>query len=155
MRDEAAKEEKIIIKAVEDKIASGELTFKTKVSRDSDVFISASDYRLSITEWEIRGGELYVRYTYDAGGLDAGDKRSGEITAVTDEGELFFSYEIDIREACFDSSIGEIKNLFHFTNLAKTSWKEALVCASILPSMSEINCICSGEKAGLQNGSRS
>ena len=56
MRDEAAKEEKIIIKAVEDKVASGELTFKTKVSRDSDVFISASDYRLSITEWEIRGG---------------------------------------------------------------------------------------------------
>ena len=126
MRDEASKEEKIIIKAVEDKVASGELTFKTKVSRDSDVFISASDYRLSITEWEIRGGELYVRYTYDAGGLDAGDKRNGEITAVTDEGEFFFSYEIDIREACFDSSIGEIKNLFHFTNLAKTSWKEAV-----------------------------
>ena len=49
-----------------------------------------------------------------------------EFQIVSDMGEYVIPYVITVRHETIDSSLGNIKNLFHFTNLARTNWQEAM-----------------------------
>ncbi len=96
---------------------------KVKLSvRTSDprIRVSVSDYEGVIDEG------LEVLYSVSTRGLDSGFVFKGEIYIVSDAGEAQIPVVIEIVRKYIDSSAGPIKNLFHFTNLARADFDEAV-----------------------------
>ena len=75
---------------------------------------------------DYEGTEVTVVYMADITDKRSGDVMRGEFQIVSDMGEYVIPYVISIRHETMESSLGNIKNLFHFTNLAKTDWAEAV-----------------------------
>lgn len=67
-----------------------------------------------------------IFFFFDSTGLDEGDCARGEFKVISSQGEYVLPYMIHIVPEVFETSLGQMKNLFHFTNLAKTNWAEAV-----------------------------
>lgn len=89
-------------------------------------YIYSSDLRMSVSRQEFGGLVMEVFYQYDARGLEEGSIMEGSFSIVSNLGEYELPYRIMVESEVPDSSMGEIKNLFHFTNLAKSNWHEAV-----------------------------
>jgi len=72
------------------------------------------------------GKHIVVPYEVDTAGMQVGDELKGSFSIVSDAGEYVLPFVISIGLDIMDSSIGMIRNLFHFTNLARTNWDEAV-----------------------------
>ncbi len=72
------------------------------------------------------GAECEVEYDVDASTLQAGEEHIGTISIVSDCGECQIPFKIRVTEPSFQSSVGTIRDLFQFTNLARLNWNEAL-----------------------------
>lgn len=90
--------------------------------------IYATDCRMSCSDKSFRGKSMEVPFLYDTKGMENGDLVQGEFYVVSNLGEYYLPYEVRIVGKVMDSELGEIKNLFHFANLAKVNRKEALKC---------------------------
>lgn len=88
--------------------------------------VSSSDLRMQCPVENFSGQENEIPYIFDTAGLSEGDCTKGEFKIVSNQGEYILPYDIHIDRTKPDTSLGNIKNLFHFTNLARTSWKEAV-----------------------------
>jgi len=81
---------------------------------------------LSLSRTDFIGAECEVEYDVDASTLQAGEEHIGAINIVSDCGECQIPFVIQVTEPSFPSSIGNIRDLFQFANLARLNWKEAL-----------------------------
>lgn len=54
------------------------------------------------------------------------DISQGEFTIISNHGEYFLPWRVTVMQPEITSSLGTLKNLFHFTNLAKANWEEAV-----------------------------
>ena len=81
---------------------------------------------LVLAKTDFIGAECEVEYEVDASTLQAGEEHIGTISIVSDCGELRIPFRIHVTEPSFQSSVGNIRDLFQFTNLARMNWKEAL-----------------------------
>lgn len=88
--------------------------------------IYSNDIRLELITDSFMGPGEEIGYNFSAVGLEAGDIVAGEIYIISNQGEYYIPYNFTIRNHDIDSSMGDIKNLFHFTNLAKAHWDEAV-----------------------------
>lgn len=75
---------------------------------------------------EFSGVRSEIFFTVDGKNLVAGDMIKGELDIVSDSGEGKIPFYITAEPPYLNSSIGRIKDFFHFTNLAKTDWAEAV-----------------------------
>lgn len=87
--------------------------------------IYSSDTRMRLYELEFRGEQTQVAYCFDGTTTQAGSNIRGEFVIISSCGEYVIPYRINIQKPQLESSLGHIKNLFHFTNLAQTNWEEA------------------------------
>ncbi|MBQ8188426.1 MAG: hypothetical protein IJZ44_01460 [Lachnospiraceae bacterium] len=90
--------------------------------------IYTTDHRMNCSDKGFRGTDMEVPFLYDTTGLESGDVVRGEFYIVSNLGEYHLPYEVKITGKVMDSELGEIKNLFHFANLAKVNRQEALTC---------------------------
>ena len=82
--------------------------------------------RVSVNEYEGPLNEgLEVLYSVSTKGLDSGFVFKGDIYVISDAGEAQISVVIEVIRKYIESSAGPIKNLFHFTNLARSDFDEA------------------------------
>jgi hypothetical protein len=88
--------------------------------------IYSSDTRVRLYENEFSGDNVTVYFCVNAANIEAGSAVRGEFTIISNYGEYTVSYRINIQNPQLECSIGHIKNLFHFTNLAQTDWNEAV-----------------------------
>lgn len=88
--------------------------------------VYSSNSILKCEKEEYEGDEIVVSYRVDTIGKISGDVIKGELQIISDMGEYVIPYVVSIRHDTVDSSLGNIKNLFHFTNLAKSDWTEAV-----------------------------
>lgn len=104
--------------------------FKIAAHSDEDVTgnVYATDYRVECPQSEFKGKNLEVPFIFDTTGMEYGDVAKGEFYIISSLGEYYLPYQVRIETAFMDSELGEIKNLFHFANLAKVNWEEALNC---------------------------
>ena len=72
------------------------------------------------------GSREEVPYRFDGSGMEEGESVKGEFHIISNQGEYSIPYEVTVVAAEVDSSLGSIRNLFHFANLAKTNWEEAV-----------------------------
>ncbi len=86
----------------------------------------SSDTRMRLYEVEFRGEETQIEYCCDGTSVEAGGSIRGEFVIISNRGEYAISYNITVQKPQLQSSLGNIRNLFHFTNLAQTNWEEAV-----------------------------
>lgn len=67
-----------------------------------------------------------VEFTYHAVGIEAGTKDKGEFVIASSSGEYVIPFEASVTRYYHDSSIGKVKTINDFANLAKLNWEEAL-----------------------------
>ncbi|RDU22314.1 DUF5717 family protein [Anaerosacchariphilus polymeriproducens] len=87
--------------------------------------IYSSNPRMICLVTRFEGENVEIPYEYDTKGLVGGDVQKGKFYIVSNGGEYTIPYEIMVESVFEVSSIGEVKNLFHFANLAQTNWDEA------------------------------
>jgi len=88
--------------------------------------IYSSDTRLRLYETAFRDVETQIGYCFDGTSVEAGSSIRGELVIISNRGEYAIPYKINVQKPQLESSLGSIKNLFHFTNLAQTNWEEAV-----------------------------
>lgn len=88
--------------------------------------IYSSDTRMRLSDVEFRGKESEIGYCFDALAAEAGNTIKGEFDIISNCKEYTIPYKINVQKPQLVSSIGNIKNMFHFTNLAQTNWNEAV-----------------------------
>lgn len=81
---------------------------------------------LELSRTDFIGVECEVEYEVDASTLQAGEEHIGTISIVSDCGECQIPFRIRVTEPSFQTSIGAVRDLFQFANLARSNWKEAL-----------------------------
>lgn len=67
-----------------------------------------------------------IHYKIDTSHYNEGDRIEGNIHIVSNGGEMDLPFNIQIQAVLIDSSIGLVRNLFHFTNLVQMNHEEAL-----------------------------
>ena len=88
--------------------------------------VSSTELRMEVLTPGFSGSPFEVSYRFNAKGLSKGDVLKGEFRIISNQGEYVLPFVVSIRVDHIASSLGDIKNLFHFANLAKTDWNEAL-----------------------------
>lgn len=89
-------------------------------------YIYSSDYRMKLDTDYFAGESAEIHYSFDSHGMSEGDVLKGELSVISSHGEFYLPFVVSIVHKVLESSLGSIKNLFHFTNLAKSDWNEAL-----------------------------
>lgn len=109
-----------------DEIASGSFQIISQGDRDNKGRLFATNYRMTFEKSTFIGNECTIHYRFDSKGLEVGEILKGEINVVSQKGESYLPFVVTIEYTAIATSLGNIKNLFHFANLAKSNWKEAV-----------------------------
>lgn len=104
----------------------GEITVKSSLGEEFLAYLYSSHYRMELCQQKIAGEENTISYLCDAAGMEVGDSLKGEISLISNSGQYLIPFDVTVTEEVFVSSIGPIKNLFHFANMAKTDWNQAV-----------------------------
>ena len=117
---------------IEGSIPCGEIlednfTLSSEDGRDFSAQIFTSDMRLvcrndSVTEVS----EATIHYVFDSTGLESGDVVKGDIRIVSNAGEYYLPFVFSVTYGMVKSSLGNVRNLFHFTGQAQSNWQEAV-----------------------------
>lgn len=89
-------------------------------------YVVSSDLRMKCITQSFSGSQDEIFYHFDASEMEAGNEVKGAFHIVSNQGEYYLPFSVAIITDVIESSLGPIKNLFHFTNLAKSNWAEAV-----------------------------
>ena len=89
-------------------------------------YITTSDYRMECLTPDFVGNEGEIYFRFHGEWMEEGEVTKGEFLVVSNKGEYYLPYVVSVEHTVPQSSIGPVKNLFHFTNLAQSNWKEAV-----------------------------
>lgn len=118
--------DKVIIRTEADMVYQGSFQIRVHTQTQVHGYICASDIRLQISHDMFDGKSLTVPFLYDTTGMCEQDTISGEIHVITNVGEFGLPYEVIIEDRVLKGELGEIRNLFHFANLARVNWEQAI-----------------------------
>ena len=88
--------------------------------------IYTSNMRLVCRTDSFDAAEKEIKYAFDTTGLEAGDVVKGDIQIVSNAGEYYIPFVFSITHNLLKSTLGNVRNLFHFTNQAQSNWEEAV-----------------------------
>ncbi len=94
--------------------------------RLTEGYVYSNDVRMECLTSHFVGSDEEISFRFNARGMLFGDTATGDFSIVSNQGEYTLSWSVVMSMAPMKSSMGEIRNLIHFTNLAKASWEEAL-----------------------------
>lgn len=89
-------------------------------------YVSATDMRMECVTTQFTGSGEEIFYCFHGENLESGEVVKGNFVVVSNQGEYSLPFVVNVTHQAPDSSIGNVKNLFHFANLAKSNWKEAV-----------------------------
>ena len=88
--------------------------------------VFSTNENVKILNKSFLGRRNTITYRIDGKYLNEGDTVEGNICVVSNGGEVEIPFKFKVDSTSFTSSIGEIKNLFHFANLVQMNYDEAL-----------------------------
>ncbi len=106
-------------------VYEGSLTLEVSEGRTIKGMVHSSSPRVKVKEPAVSGTHVQLGYSINSTGLDFGEELNGSLLLVTDGGEYEIPFFVKVVRAGSHSSMGNVKNLFHFTNLAYTDYEEA------------------------------
>lgn len=89
-------------------------------------YVSSTDMRMECVTTEFTGDGEEIQYRFHGEHMQEGEVVRGSFCVISNQGEYYLPFVVSIAYESFDSSVGDVKNLFHFANLAKSNWKEAV-----------------------------
>ena len=89
-------------------------------------YIYSSDSRMECLTTQFYGTSKDVDYIFHGKGMETGDVLQGSFYIVSNKGEYELPFVVMAERKTMATSLGPLKNLFHFANLAKSSWAEAV-----------------------------
>lgn len=114
-----------ICKELEDGIAQGSFSINSISDKKIRGKVLVSDPRVQCQEIVFNSERVQISYYFDGSDMEPEEIVSGSFVLITNFGEFEIPFEFSYPKEEMNSSLGEIKNLFHFTNLARTNWEEA------------------------------
>ena len=128
-------------------LIKGHFSIEDDKARDMEGYVYSSSIRMRTMVDVFHGSRADIPYEFDASGMEPGTVLKGNISLVSNIGEYILPFVVTVSLSVIRSSIGEIKNLFHFTNLCKSDWNEAI---SVFSDPDFIN-IMKGQDAKFRN----
>ena len=104
----------------------GSFTLKSVSGKAIKGKVLVADPRVEIQATGFQSEEVKISYYFDGSHMESEEEVSGSFVVLTNFGEYEIPYTFSYPKKNIESSLGEIKNLFHFTNLARSNWQEAL-----------------------------
>ena len=105
---------------------SGEFNIINTSDTPMEGYIYVTGSRMYLTSDYFKGMESVCSFTFDSTGMAEGDEIEGEFQIVSNKGEYVIPYKAHMSGSYIDSTKGEIRNLFHFANLAADNFDEAV-----------------------------
>lgn len=109
-----------------DEKAEGAFTITGTAGELTEGFVRSQDERMQCLTESFSGETQNIEYRFDAGGMQDGETRRGRFFVISNCGEFELPWSVTVKKKAPGSSLGEIRNLFHFTNLARANWQEAV-----------------------------
>lgn len=88
--------------------------------------VRSSLLRMECLKTSFEGTQVQIDYRFSGIGMEEGDIQKGEFLIVSSAGEYTIPIVVTVVRDVLTSLLGPVKNLFHFANLAKTNWDEAV-----------------------------
>lgn len=88
--------------------------------------VISTDYRMECLTDSFSGSSSEITYLFHGEAVEEGEVVKGAFRIISSRGEYSLPYTVTCEPRKLESSLGQIRNLFHFTNLAKSSWQEAV-----------------------------
>ena len=115
-----------------DKKVHSEKAFKSSFtvfsSNDAPLkgFVYSTNENINIENKTFAGKSQEIHFSIATEYINDGDEVVGEINVVSNGGEVIIPVSIKVESVSYTTSIGELKNLFHFANLVQMNYDEAL-----------------------------
>ncbi len=107
-------------------VLEGAFTIYASGEAPAEGVVYSSEGKMQCLTREFIGKREEIRYRFDSEGMEEGDVWEGSFAVISNYGEYELPYLITMEAGVVSSSLGEIRNMFHFANLAKTNWEEAV-----------------------------
>lgn len=105
----------------------GDFSLSSEDGRDFTATLYTSSMRLVCRNDRVENEpEALIHFVFDSTGLEPGDVVKGDIQVVSNAGEYYLPFVFSISYGIVQSSLGNVRNLFHFTNQAQINWSEAV-----------------------------
>lgn len=88
--------------------------------------VLSTDYRMEVLTEDFSGTDSEIGYIFHGERVEEGETVKGAFRVISNQGEYSLPFACECSYRIPVTSLGPIKNLFHFTNLAKSDWQEAL-----------------------------
>lgn len=88
--------------------------------------VISSDGRMECITTDFVGSEEEIFYCFHGENLEEGEVVKGEFYVISNQGEYYLPFVVNVEYTQLDSPLGTIRNLFHFANLAKAYPEEAV-----------------------------
>jgi hypothetical protein len=118
-------EEEIELTVEAGKAYEGTFTISNSIGRPMQGCVYSSNRLMQIANPEFQEAVNTIAYHFNAQALRTGSETKGEFHIISDCRELSLPFRVQTEAPYCMSSLGKIKDLFQFTNLAKTDWSEA------------------------------
>ena len=107
-------------------VAEGSFDIYAPEGIPAEGYVYSSMLQMQCLVEEFIGVKEEIPYRFDSEGMEEGELREGCFSIVSNYGEYEIPYRVKVEAKEVISSLGPIRNMFHFTNLAKTNWEEAV-----------------------------
>ncbi|BCJ96162.1 hypothetical protein acsn021_37310 [Anaerocolumna cellulosilytica] len=119
-------EEEIVISVDAGRTYSGNFTIKNTRNTSFKGILYSSHPLFYLKQDSFIGAENQITYEVLGDYEKPGEIIKGHICIVSECGELQLPFTITIEAPYLNSSLGKVKDLYNFTNLAKSDWAEAI-----------------------------
>lgn len=118
--------EKLELEVVEETDYTGEFRIQSAGNMTVQGIICSSSPRMECYSPKFQGETIVQRYVFHSEGLTEGDSQKGSFHIISNQGEYDLPFSVSVSRNYADSSVGKIKSIIDFANLARNSYEEAV-----------------------------
>ncbi|MDD6206975.1 MAG: DUF5717 family protein [Clostridiales bacterium] len=118
--------ERLVFSVQSGKKVTGTVEIENDEKAPMKGMVYSSDPCMRIQKNAFVGERFVLEYSFDAGSLKPGTVRKGKLTIVSSLGEMSLPFEVTVQVPFLVTTYGKMRDLFHFANLAKDDWNQAL-----------------------------
>ena len=118
-------EEEIRITVEAGKSYEGSFIISNSIGRQMKGYVTSNCQYMELKPASFDAVECTIAYCFDGASLVAGTEVNGEFNIISDCREFTLPFTVQMEEPYYLSSLGKIKDLFQFANLARMDWSEA------------------------------
>lgn len=119
-------QEKLVCAVEAGKKQHGRVTLTNSLERPMKGFVCSDHPAMELISSKLVGVSVNVEYVVHGEYLTEKDSAAGELSFITDCGEIALPFRIEVVTPALFSSDGEIRNLQQFAVLAKNHWEKAV-----------------------------